>query len=129
MPNPIHARCDRCGSAVEVHPPSLPPSGGRAVFHDDPVAGCQVLEFTCGPCWESRRRDWTCVHCGDTSNEFALRCRGCGRARPGLPPYRPDPYQVAKEEYWARREQEALLSEAIREFPGFPWLPRRGIRL
>ena len=85
----LFTACDRCGVTVELNPPNLPSSGGALSARDDPIQGWQVLEFTCGPCWVSRRHDWTCVHCGDASYELALCCRGCGRARPGLPPYQP----------------------------------------
>ncbi len=74
MCTPIPARCDRCGIHVAVHPPNLPASGGCASFHDDPVRGWQVLEFTCGPCWATRHTTWTCVHCcGDANYELAVR--------------------------------------------------------
>lgn len=125
---PIPACCDRCGSTVEVTPPSLPPTGGCASFQDDPVAGWQVLEFTCGPCWAARRRDCTCVHCGNGGDEFAAWCRGCGWVRPGIPPYIPNWDLLAKEERERRREHDALVAEANREHPGW-WLPPHRSRL
>ncbi len=119
MSNPILVVCDRCGIAVELHPPDLPPTGGCASFSDDPISGWRVLEFVCGPCWESRRRDWTCVHCGDASYELALSCRGCGRARPGVSPYQPDWDSIWKEERERKREHDSLVAEWDREYPGW----------
>ena len=116
MSNPIRATRDRCSAVVEVHPPNLPPTGGCASFGDDPVAGWQVLEFTCGSCWAARRSDWTCVRCGDASYELALTCRGCGQTKPGLAPYAPNWDLRARDERESKREAEAMISEAIQEF-------------
>ena len=110
------AVCRVCTSRFAVHPPNLPPSGGCASFHDYPARGWQALEFTCGSCWAVRRSTWTCPHCGDASYELALQCRGCGRAKSGLPPYQPDWDLIWKEERERKREAEALLAEAIDEF-------------
>ena len=119
MPTTIIASCDRCGVRVELSPPNLL-SGGRAVgFHYDPVKGWQVLWFTCGPCWAARRTTRTCIHCGDASHELAFRCRGCGRAKPGLPPYQMDWDLMGKEMAERKREAEALASEWDREHPGW----------
>lgn len=119
MSEPFPARCDRCGTTVEVSPPNLPSSGGALSARDDPVAGWQVLGLTCGPCWAVRRTIWTCPHCSDPSYEFVLQCRGCGRAKPGLPPYEPDLDLLAKVERERQREHDALVAEWDREYPGW----------
>lgn len=111
--------CGRCGSRVEIRPPNLPASGGFACFRDDPTKGWQVESFTCGPCWNTRRTTWMCVHCGDASYELATRCRGCGRVKPGLPPYQPDWDLIGKEMAERKREVEALAAEWDREYPGW----------
>ena len=121
----IIAICDRCGVQVEVHPPNLPASGGSASFHDNPLRGWQVLEFACGPCWRARRTYWTCPHCGNGGEELDLRCRGCGRAKPGLPLYQPDWDAIGRELEERKRQAETLASEWDREYPWWRSPPRR----
>ena len=119
MANPIRATCDRCGVKVELTPLNLPPSGGALSAVDDPGLGWQFLEFTCGRCWEARALTWTCVHCGDASYELAVRCRGCGRMKPGLPPYQPNLDLLVKEGREREQEHDALVAEWDREYPGW----------
>ena len=126
LDQPLVATCQDCGTQVEISPPNLPPSGGALSACDDPVTGWRVESFVCGPCWRARRPYWTCLQCGNGGEEFVSWCRGCGRVQPGLPPYQPDWDLIAKEERERKREHEALVAEATREFPGFPWLPTRG---
>ncbi|MDG7005911.1 MAG: hypothetical protein JRM86_03145, partial [Nitrososphaerota archaeon] len=74
------ATCQDCGTQVELHPPDLPANGGAASFHDDPVAGWQILEFVCGSCWDKQPKPLSTRY------------------------YSSDPYQLAKEAYWCQRE-------------------------
>ncbi len=113
----LKAKCDWCGAEHALGPgASLPASGGALGARDDPVRGWQIESFVCGPCWEGRRHYWICPHCGNGGEEWALACRGCGRDRPGLPPYQPDWDAIGKEMEERRHEEEALLTEAIREY-------------
>ncbi len=89
------ARCVSCGVEVSIHPPNLPPSGGAASFHDHPERGWQILEFTCGRCWERRPKPLSTRY------------------------YPPDPGQLAKEAHWRQREAEAQVAEWDREYPGW----------
>lgn len=112
MIEPVKVKCSRCGAEHKIGPGlSLPESGGALSVQED-----RVEEYTCGPCWRSRRTYWLCVHCGNGGEEWAVACRGCGRGRPGLPPYQPDWDAIGKEMEERRHEEEALLTEAIGEY-------------
>jgi NMD protein affecting ribosome stability and mRNA decay len=111
----ITATCEKCGAEEEFGPGmALPPSGGLLEVEKD-----AVVRRLCGPCWRARPQAWACPHCDEASSTLALRCRGCGRARPGRGPYVPDWDAIGKEREEERREFEAMVAEADREHPGW----------
>lgn len=111
----LRLTCRGCGLPAELGPGMVLPEAGGFLLT---IRG-EVQEWTCRECWTKVPRTWTCKHCGAETDLGANFRVGCHQARPDPLPYRPDPYELAKEAYWRQREFEARVAEADREFPGW----------